>query len=222
MNSYLTGAIVAVALISGTVNAAPINIVATPQETNPPILHNVFHYASGIGGTTGTIRAYFDMNSGGGSWDPVTGAFSLNIDLNQTEDLTGLDFGTATGTGTLAAGAFNGFDGGLIGTILWDFDATAEALGLLDTTMYFYDISYITSASGYQFNSTVGSYDSMSLWGANGTADPLTGMFDTNTTSLGVDLVVTFAAVPVPPAVWLFGSGLLGLVGVARRRKQQS
>ena len=26
-------------------------------------------------------------------------------------------------------------------------------------------------------------------------------------------------AVPVPPAVWLFGSGLLGLVGIARRKK---
>lgn len=26
-------------------------------------------------------------------------------------------------------------------------------------------------------------------------------------------------AVPIPPAVWLFGSGLLGLVGIARRRK---
>jgi hypothetical protein len=26
--------------------------------------------------------------------------------------------------------------------------------------------------------------------------------------------------VPVPAAVWLFGSGLLGLVGVARRKKQ--
>lgn len=31
---------------------------------------------------------------------------------------------------------------------------------------------------------------------------------------------ITANAVPVPAAVWLFGSGLLGLVGVARRRKQ--
>jgi hypothetical protein len=34
------------------------------------------------------------------------------------------------------------------------------------------------------------------------------------------DASLTVTAVPVPAAVWLFGSGILGLVGVARRRKQ--
>lgn len=31
---------------------------------------------------------------------------------------------------------------------------------------------------------------------------------------------VTISKVPVPAAVWLFGSGLIGLVGIARRRKK--
>jgi hypothetical protein len=38
--------------------------------------------------------------------------------------------------------------------------------------------------------------------------------------SWGLDNVqVAVAPVPVPPAVWLFGSGLLGLIGVARRKR---
>jgi len=32
-------------------------------------------------------------------------------------------------------------------------------------------------------------------------------------------VVVDIQAVPIPPSVWLFGSGLVGLVGVARRNK---
>ncbi len=34
-----------------------------------------------------------------------------------------------------------------------------------------------------------------------------------------LSLTITPSVVPVPAAVWLFGSGLLGLVGIARRRK---
>jgi len=34
-----------------------------------------------------------------------------------------------------------------------------------------------------------------------------------------LNLTGTISAVPVPAAVWLFGSGMIGLVGVARRRK---
>jgi len=30
---------------------------------------------------------------------------------------------------------------------------------------------------------------------------------------------INYTVVPVPAAVWLFGSGLIGLVGVARRKK---
>jgi hypothetical protein len=46
--------------------------------------------------------------------------------------------------------------------------------------------------------------------------------------SVGPDLIsyfdtvrptAVFSVVPVPPAVWLFGSGLIGLIGVARRKK---
>lgn len=35
---------------------------------------------------------------------------------------------------------------------------------------------------------------------------------------IGTSYSMTITAVPVPAAVWLFGSGLLGLVGVARRK----
>ena len=41
-----------------------------------------------------------------------------------------------------------------------------------------------------------------------------TGLSD----GVGFQLVST-TVIPIPPAVWLFGSGLMGLVGVARRRK---
>lgn len=38
--------------------------------------------------------------------------------------------------------------------------------------------------------------------------------------TLGGDTVLSYSAVPVPAAVWMFASGLVGLAGVARRRKQ--
>ena len=54
--------------------------------------------------------------------------------------------------------------------------------------------------------------------------DPLFGSwFDNSTFGLTFpvynDALVEVSAVPVPAAVWLFGSGLIGLAGVARRKK---
>lgn len=37
--------------------------------------------------------------------------------------------------------------------------------------------------------------------------------------TLNADGSLSYAAVPIPAAAWLFGSGLIGLIGIARRRK---
>jgi len=45
------------------------------------------------------------------------------------------------------------------------------------------------------------------------------GNYDQPAKANVVHAVWTVSPVPIPPAVWLFGSGLLGLIGVARRKK---
>ena len=45
-------------------------------------------------------------------------------------------------------------------------------------------------------------------------------IFGTGGGTVGAGLFgLEIAAVPIPPALWLFGSGLLGLIGISRRKK---
>jgi len=48
-------------------------------------------------------------------------------------------------------------------------------------------------------------------------ANSYTVLFNNGGSVLEIDVQVV-SAVPVPAAVWLFGSGLLGLIGIARRK----
>ena len=50
--------------------------------------------------------------------------------------------------------------------------------------------------------------------------DNYSGFMDSDFDDMMVRAKFTGTVVPVPAAAWLFGSGLLGLVGLARRRKQ--
>ena len=59
---------------------------------------------------------------------------------------------------------------------------------------------------------------------ANGTSTFTLGLLSAGITGF-TDIVVSFGtaagnnvAVPIPAAVWLFASGLLGLIGIARRK----
>ena len=57
--------------------------------------------------------------------------------------------------------------------------------------------------------------DNIDLWADDLLGIPLTGSQDADSTWMWAKATV----VPVPAAVWLFGSGLLGLIGIARRKK---
>jgi len=45
------------------------------------------------------------------------------------------------------------------------------------------------------------------------------GFWNDEGTAIGIIKGYVVETVPIPPALWLFGSGLLGLVGMARRKK---
>ena len=62
------------------------------------------------------------------------------------------------------------------------------------------------------------STDGGTSWSGDTSVTPLGANSYTVSFSDGSVLEVDVAIVPVPAAVWLFGSGLLGLVAVARRR----
>lgn len=58
---------------------------------------------------------------------------------------------------------------------------------------------------------------SLNMWDAGLDAGAIAFKVDFDDGSSGVYLA---EAVPIPSAVWLFGSGLLGLIGIARRKKE--
>jgi hypothetical protein len=140
---------------------------------------------------------------------------------------------------TVASGGFasqvqlNIFQGFLNG-IFSDYLTPVDGLGLspLQTaTEASSGASYSTAAQG-RYGIETGINDYQVPGGAAQVLYALTGNGTTGTVqsyivggaslSSSGQLVLTAnstTAVPVPPAVWLFGSGLLGLVGVSRRRK---
>jgi len=202
--------------------ASTVTIVDLLTETSGPFQHNAFHRANRHHGMGGPVLAWFNLGaSDAGFWNTDTGDFELSVQLYRNRGLS-RPAGTASATGNLSVGAFNGHDGGLLGTLTWDFsNATNRYLkNLGSATISFIDIDYTTSTAGYNANSIAG--NALTLWGAEGRYNADSGRFGTHSTTIGMDMVGLFdrdiTTVPLPASVWLFGFGLVGLSMLARRR----
>lgn len=183
---------------------------------------SLFHDASGSSVMSGSTLADIPSVDEGdyigvsGSYDDVTGAFTVNLNI---DPVVGVSPSTVTLTGALF------FDGaGLLNnnySVAADFSPDVIS-PLADGNIGFLPGYLCCGNDGFDPNSfkqsLTGNSMIMSLWGANfSSALPFDGAYD-NKTNLGMDLRLRLTEVPVPAAAWLFGTGLLGLVGVARRK----
>jgi hypothetical protein len=139
----------------------------------------------------------------------LTGNFGLpNESITATGTFTA-DLGTIgneTGQVFFATGSGNTMTIDLNGTFLYETDDSGYGTGIGPSlTFASGSLSDFDFQKPATFNSSFLSFDDFDLMYGEWTS---------------LNLTVVPAPVPVPAAVWLFGSGLLGLVGVARRKKR--
>ena len=205
MKKILTGLVLATC--ATTASATVYNIDAVLDGKDGGFGFSGFHYAGnsgeGLNGDgnemTGSGLASFDTTTVVGTYNDVSGAFSM------TADLVDGAVGSVTLTGTLdfASGLLNP-----AGSIFADF---TSPFGFLQDGTLDFSVGQVCCTGTNPPNSFDGAL--MSLWGYGLPDAP----FEPDG-YLGLDLRLELTAVPVPAAAWLFGSGLLGLVGVARRK----
>lgn len=126
---------------------------------------------------------------------------------------------TATGTFTADLGTL----GNETGTVSFGTSSgNTMTLDLNGTFLSASDDNGFLSDTGPSLTFSSGNLDDFSF--LKNTIDPLKfrsfGLgFDDLDQMYGEWTSVSLTAIPVPAAVWLFGSGLLGLAGIARRKK---
>lgn len=100
-----------------------------------------------------------------------------------------------------------------------DQDVTG-ASGITITERSYYGTGSYFSSCAYAWPSSTGGCDTQGLVSG---VEAYTGLTLTSFagTYQATDFTITTSPVPVPAAMWLFGSGLIGLFGVARRKKSQ-
>lgn len=153
--------------------------------------------------------------------------------VDSTQPLVAYDFGFVTGSGYTRITSGNGswvFNGGDIVDFALRSRGSDAMFGTGDDVIYsisnpldYADQIYMgVIAASYSQNPVVSSdyYKTLKVqWDLNQDGTPDTGFALAVSTSPGSKDGMAPAPVPLPAAMWLFGSGLLGLISVVSRRR---
>lgn len=156
-----------------------------------------------------------DFNVSGVEGDAATEVYDTSV-LNN-EGYTGSLLADIADGGTTATFNFNDFAAGEAFGFFVDYDLTvADGFAPGNTSD--------NTPGGSQLNGTT---IDVTFVGAGGETDTLSMIYNVTggagkksfpTDPVPFNATSTLQPVPIPPAVWLFGSGLLGMVGIARRK----
>jgi hypothetical protein len=153
------------------------------------------------------------VSSLGNSWTASNNLEAVSVSLSGAQSISSID-GDPDLTDSISAalGGSNTAVGGFVqvgnadGVTLSAFGAGDTLLGTVTTTL----------PGGWQFLGLT-STTSIARIELISTSPPVADDFALDDFHFGA--AVPPAAVPLPAAIWVFGSGLLGMIGVARRKK---
>jgi len=173
---------------------------------------------------------FFNMNAPieAGGESPI-GAFTMDMGSYQGDEtaLTGGD--VSSGYVTWAFGFFGDMTGfsaaasnlnGVIGGGPAPSGVTDDVAGTITLDLSSFFVSWKASSFNLGMADIVGTYDAITgAFTVNWSKQYVGGAFDGRTSYWELSGTANVSAIPVPAAAWLFCSGLIGLVSVARCRK---
>lgn len=200
MRSVRAVALIAVTTISSNSMAASVwTLTGITDSTNNDSWN--LHMISTSNSLNDTISAVYLDNLSDGLVDTN---FLLD-NINENIRATFLDNGSTLDM----AGAFSEFD--FPETYFWAWGTQVDSETMTDMSFFMSDFPLYDSA----FYNNVRFESSGSYLGSGRINDN----YNTDWSMSNRTATLTVSSVPVPAAAWLFGSGLLGLIGVARRKK---